>query len=88
AINDAMKLAAVEAIRQLAKEPVPQDVLQAAGVAALAFGRDYIIPKPMDSRLLEKVSQAVANAAIASGVASAQAVSAMERARHTETASA
>lgn len=88
AINDAMKLAAVEAIRQLAKEPVPQDVLQAAGVAALAFGRDYIIPKPMDSRLLEKVSQAVANAAIASGVASVQAVSAMEHARHTEAASA
>ncbi|MGL5799636.1 MAG: malic enzyme-like NAD(P)-binding protein [Plesiomonas sp.] len=69
AINDEMKLAAVEAIRQLAKEPVPQDVLDAAGVSALEFGRDYIIPKPMDPRLLERVPLAVSAAAIASGVA-------------------
>lgn len=47
-INDQMKLAAVEAIRQLAKEPVPAEVLAAAGVDKLSFGIDYIIPKPMD----------------------------------------
>lgn len=68
-INDAMKLAAVEAIRQLAKEPVPQDVLQAAGVESLEFGSDYIIPKPMDPRLLPRVARAVAEAAVESGVA-------------------
>jgi malate dehydrogenase (oxaloacetate-decarboxylating)(NADP+) len=68
-INDAMKLAAVEAIRQLAKEPVPQDVLHAAGVESLEFGSDYIIPKPMDPRLLPRVARAVAEAAVESGVA-------------------
>ena len=71
AINDEMKVAAVEAIRSLAKEPVPKEVLAAAGVAALSFGKDYIIPKPMDPRLLEKVSSAVAEAAKRSGVARA-----------------
>ena len=68
-INDEMKVAAVEAIRSLAKEPVPAEVLEAAKVKELNFGREYIIPKPMDPRLLERVSSAVANAAIASGVA-------------------
>ncbi|QIA64570.1 malate dehydrogenase [Vibrio astriarenae] len=68
-INDEMKLAAVEAIRQLAKEPVPADVLQAAGVDTLEFGKDYIIPKPMDARLLPRVARAVAQAAVDSGVA-------------------
>ena len=68
-INDAMKLAAVEAIRQIAKEPVPQDVLDAAGVSALSFSKDYIIPKPMDPRLLPRVARAVAVAAVESGVA-------------------
>ncbi|GAL22121.1 malic enzyme-like NAD(P)-binding protein [Vibrio maritimus] len=68
-INDEMKLAAVEAIRELAKEPVPQDVLNAAGVEALTFGKDYIIPKPMDPRLLPRVAKAVAKAAVESGVA-------------------
>lgn len=68
-INDAMKLAAVEAIRAIAKEPVPQAVLDAAKVDKLAFGKSYIIPKPMDARLLPRVARAVADAAVASGVA-------------------
>jgi len=69
AINDEMKVAAVEAIRSLAKEPVPSEVLDAAGVKDLSFGKDYIIPKPMDPRLLERVSKAVSKAARDSGVA-------------------
>ncbi|WP_447068026.1 malic enzyme-like NAD(P)-binding protein [Vibrio alginolyticus] len=68
-INDEMKLAAVEAIRELVKEPVPEAVLKAAGVDKLEFGADYIIPKPMDSRLLPRVAKAVAQAAVNSGVA-------------------
>lgn len=68
-INDEMKLAAVEAIRQLAKEPVPEAVLKAAGVESLSFGPQYIIPKPMDSRLLPRVAKAVAQAAVDAGVA-------------------
>ncbi|EOX4969490.1 malic enzyme-like NAD(P)-binding protein [Vibrio alginolyticus] len=68
-INDEIKLAAVEAIRELAKEPVPEAVLKAAGVDKLEFGADYIIPKPMDSRLLPRVAKAVAQAAVNSGVA-------------------
>ncbi|RZR50809.1 malic enzyme-like NAD(P)-binding protein [Vibrio vulnificus] len=68
-INDEMKLAAVEAIRQLAKEPVPESVLKAAGVESLSFGPQYIIPKPMDSRLLPRVAKAVAQAAVDTGVA-------------------
>ncbi|RUO48381.1 malic enzyme-like NAD(P)-binding protein [Pseudidiomarina donghaiensis] len=69
AINDDMKLAAVEAIRQLAKEPVPEAVLKASGVDKLEFGPDYIIPKPLDARLRTRVSRAVAEAAVASGAA-------------------
>ncbi|NVD05483.1 malate dehydrogenase [Vibrio sp. JPW-9-11-11] len=68
-INDEMKLAAVEAIRQLAKEEVPAEVLTASGSDALSFGPDYIIPKPMDPRLLPRVAKAVAQAAVDSGVA-------------------
>ncbi len=68
-INDEMKLAAVHAIRELAKEPVPQSVLEASGASHLEFGREYIIPKPMDPRLLPRVAKAVAQAAIDSGVA-------------------
>jgi malate dehydrogenase (oxaloacetate-decarboxylating)(NADP+) len=68
-INDEMKLAAVEAIRELAKEPVPEAVLAASGVTSLEFGIDYIIPKPMDPRLLPRVARAVALAAVESGVA-------------------
>jgi malate dehydrogenase (oxaloacetate-decarboxylating)(NADP+) len=69
AINDEMKVAAVEAICQLAKEPVPAEVLKASNVESLEFGSSYIIPKPMDPRLKERVSGAVAKAAIDSGVA-------------------
>ena len=68
-INDEMKLAAVHAIRAIAKEPVPQEVLTAAKVSHLQFGKQYIIPKPMDPRLLPRVARAVAEAAVASGVA-------------------
>jgi malate dehydrogenase (oxaloacetate-decarboxylating)(NADP+) len=69
AINEEMKLAAAHAIRSLAKEAAPADVLKAYGVSSLDFGRDYIIPKPMDPRLLTRVSEAVAKAAVDSGVA-------------------
>jgi malate dehydrogenase (oxaloacetate-decarboxylating)(NADP+) len=68
-INEAMKIAAVKALRELAKEPVPADVLKAYDLSALSFGREYIIPKPMDVRLLSIVSAAVAQAAVDSGVA-------------------
>ena len=68
-INIEMKLAAVDAIRQLAKETVPGDVLKAAGIDNLSFGPAYIIPKPMDARLLPRVARAVAEAAVESGVA-------------------
>ncbi|MFQ3209982.1 MAG: malate dehydrogenase (oxaloacetate-decarboxylating)(NADP+) [Colwellia sp.] len=68
-INDEMKIAAVHAIRTLAKEPVPDNVLKASGVTSLTFGKDYIIPKPMDSRLCAAVAKAVAQAAVDSGVA-------------------
>ncbi|MCY1304366.1 NADP-dependent malic enzyme [compost metagenome] len=68
-INEEMKIAAVEALRQLAKEPAPDAVLQAYQVDQLAFGRDYILPKPMDARLLGAIAGAVAKAAIESGVA-------------------
>ncbi len=68
-INQAMQIAAVEAIRQLAQEPVPQVVKDNySGVSDWDFGPNYIIPKPIDPRLKERVSVAVANAAIASGV--------------------
>jgi malate dehydrogenase (oxaloacetate-decarboxylating)(NADP+) len=68
-INDEMKIAAVDAIRSITKEPVPSEVLKAAGVDKLVFGIDYIIPKPMDPRLLPRIARAVALAAIESGVA-------------------
>jgi malate dehydrogenase (oxaloacetate-decarboxylating)(NADP+) len=68
-INEEMKVAAVTAIRELAKEPVPQEICEAYGVDSFEFGRDYIIPKPMDSRLLSVVPAAVARAAVDSGVA-------------------
>ncbi|MFA3791528.1 malic enzyme-like NAD(P)-binding protein [Aliiglaciecola sp. SL4] len=68
-INDEMKIAAVNAIRSIAKEPVPQQVLNASDMDSLEFGRQYIIPKPMDPRLCKRVATAVAQAAIDSGVA-------------------
>ena len=68
-INEEMKIAAVHAIRKLAKEPVPEYISEAYGGIKLEFGREYIIPKPMDVRLIEEVPAAVAQAAIDSGVA-------------------
>ncbi len=68
-INEAMKMAAVEALASLAKEPVPEQVNIAYGETRLSFGKDYIIPKPFDPRLIARVPPAVAKAAIASGVA-------------------
>ncbi|MEJ6655823.1 MAG: malic enzyme-like NAD(P)-binding protein [Pseudomonas sp.] len=68
-INDEMKMAAVHAICELAKEAVPAYIAEAYGGLAMEFGREYIIPKPMDVRLIEKVPAAVAQAAIDSGVA-------------------
>ena len=68
-INEEMKLAAAKALAALAKEPVTQEVLDAYKLDALAFGKDYIIPKATDSRLLGIVSTAVAQAAIDTGVA-------------------
>src|SRR5690606_31587007 len=68
-INDAMMVAAVEAIRQIAKEPVPAEISQAYDGIELSFGPEYIIPKPMDTRLIQRVPAAVAQAAIDSGVA-------------------
>ena len=69
AINEEMKLAAVHAIADLAKQPVPDVVNDVYHVNNLTFGRDYFIPKPVDPRLITEVSAAVAKAAIESGVA-------------------
>ena len=69
-INDEMKVAAVHAIAALAKEEVPASVLKAyPKVSSLSFGPEYVLPKPMDPRLLPRVARAVAQAAIDSGVA-------------------
>ena len=68
-INEAMKMAAVRALARLAKEPVPEQVNIAYGETRLTFGKNYIIPKPFDPRLIAEVPPAVAKAAIESGVA-------------------
>jgi malate dehydrogenase (oxaloacetate-decarboxylating)(NADP+) len=68
-INDAMKLAAARALAELAREDVPDSVLMAYGLETLKFGREYLIPKPFDYRVLLRVAPAVAEAAVASGVA-------------------
>jgi malate dehydrogenase (oxaloacetate-decarboxylating)(NADP+) len=68
-INEAMKMAAVRALAKLAKETVPEQVNIAYGETRLTFGRDYIIPKPFDPRLIATVPPEVAKAAIESGVA-------------------
>ncbi len=68
-INAAMKLAAVHALADLTKMPVPQEVIDIYGGTPIEFGRTYILPKPFDNRLLKLVSNAVSKAAIASGVA-------------------
>ena len=62
-ITDEMQIAAAHALASLAREPVPADVLKAYNLTSLSFGREYIIPKPFDKRLLERVSGAVADAA-------------------------
>ena len=69
AINEEMKVAAVHALKNLAREPVPESVVAACGVDSLEFGKEYIIPKPLDPRLLMAVSSAVARAAVETGVA-------------------
>jgi malate dehydrogenase (oxaloacetate-decarboxylating)(NADP+) len=68
-INEEMKLAATKALADLAREPVPETVLKAYGLTSLEFGKDYIIPKPLDPRLISRVASAVARAAIETGVA-------------------
>ncbi len=70
-INEEMKMAAVKALSDLAKEPVPEQVNIAYGETKLIFGREYIIPKPFDPRLIASVPPAVAKAAMDSGVATA-----------------
>lgn len=71
AINEEMKLAAVRAIASLAKEPVPEVVMMAYNEKNMTFGPNYIIPKPMDPRLITTVAPAVAKAAMDSGVSKA-----------------
>ena len=68
-INEAMKIAAVKALAELARESVPESVLDAYSLVELQFGPDYILPKPMDPRLMPVIAPAVAKAAVASGVA-------------------
>ncbi|MBW2450787.1 MAG: NADP-dependent malic enzyme, partial [Deltaproteobacteria bacterium] len=69
AINDEMKIAAVKALADLAKEDVPDSVRKAYGGEAISFGREYLIPKPFDPRVLLHVAPAVAQAAMDTGVA-------------------
>jgi malate dehydrogenase (oxaloacetate-decarboxylating)(NADP+) len=68
-INEEMKLAATHALAELTKQDVPNAVCQIYGVKRLEFGRDYIIPKAFDPRVLSRAASAVAGAAIASGAA-------------------
>src|SRR5690606_34923718 len=68
-INEEMKMAAVRALAELAKTPVPEQVNITYGETKISFGRDYIIPKPFDPRLIAVVSPAVAKAAMETGVA-------------------
>lgn len=72
AINEAMKLAAVEAIANLTREPVPEIVLKAYGQKNIKFGSEYLIPKPLDPRLITTISPAVAKAAMETDVARIQ----------------
>ena len=69
AINEEMKLAAVKALASLAKETIPEEVIEAYGEKNISFGREQIIPKPLDPRLIYYVAPAVARAAMESGVA-------------------
>ena len=67
-INTEMKIAAVHALKDLAKLPVPDSVLQTYQIDSLSYGRDYIIPKPFDPRLIDTVPKAIFEAAVSSGV--------------------
>lgn len=69
AINEEMKLAAVKALAEMTKEPVPEEVIEAYNEKNLTFSKTYIIPKPLDSRLITAIAPAVAKAAMDSGVA-------------------
>ena len=71
-INEEMKLAAVNALAELSKQPVPDLVTKAYGNTPIKFGKDYLIPKPLDPRLISCISPAVAKAAMDSGVAQVQ----------------
>lgn len=84
-INDEMKVAAVTALAELAREDVPDYVIRAYGGRPIQFGPEYIIPKPLDSRVLLKVAPAVANAAISSGVARVKLLSQTEYIQRLET---
>jgi malate dehydrogenase (oxaloacetate-decarboxylating)(NADP+) len=68
-INEEMKIAAVMALAALAKEPITEDIKKANGISEIEFGKNYILPKPTDKRLLTAVAPAVARAAIRSGTA-------------------
>ncbi len=68
-INEAMKIAASRALADLARQPVPQEVVEANGGVPLEFGRDYVIPKPFDPRMIEYLCPSIAEAAVISGVA-------------------
>jgi malate dehydrogenase (oxaloacetate-decarboxylating)(NADP+) len=68
-ISTSMKIAAAQALRELAKQPVPQSVLEVYGMKSIQFGPEYLIPKPLDPRLLDWVATAVAKAAVESNVA-------------------
>ncbi len=83
-INDEMKLAAVYAIANLAKEEVPDEVKMAYGGEDFKFGKNYLIPKPFDTRVLTRVSPAVAKAAMETGVARIEISDLQEYAHHLE----
>lgn len=71
-INEKMKIAAARSLAALAKEPVPQEVIDMYGGEELSYGLDYVIPKPLDPRLISRIAPAVAEAAMRSGVAQSQ----------------
>ncbi len=68
-INQEMQVAAVYALSDLAREPVPQEVLEAYNIESMEFGKEYIIPKPLDPRLIDKIPPSIAKAAVDTGVA-------------------
>ena len=84
-INEEMKMAAVQALAEMAQEDVPDSVLKAYGLESLEFGREYLIPKPFDHRVLLRVAPAVAKAAMETGVARIQIEDLDAYSRHLET---